>query len=89
MKVYVVIVEDPHVDVEVDVYTDQDAAIRAARDVVQQYVDDGDVCTSEDCEDHGERSEELNESMVADGWVFHHNMNEADSVRVVERELKA
>lgn len=73
MKVYLAIVEDRHIDTEVEVFVDSHSAVSFAREVA-----------TNSCADPSEMYEEE----IAE-WLFYIvYSNEGDSVRVVEREVK-
>jgi hypothetical protein len=78
--VYVVIIEDRHVDTDVEVYSSQALAILRAGQLAMLYmrhpVEADDI-------DWG-----LNESMVRNGWMWYCRYScEGDSVRVLHREI--
>jgi hypothetical protein len=67
--VFVVVVEDRHADVEVEVWTDRDAAIARARALAEEY------CRHQD---------DLEEEPIK-GWEFYVRYScEDDSIRVVK-----
>lgn len=78
MQVFVVIHEDRHADVEVQVFTTMATAIDAAKTVVTECTDP-----------HTWFEEALNDRMRAGGWVYSAIYGtEGDGVRVVERTLQ-
>lgn len=79
--VYVMVGEDRHFDVQVEVFTDELSAVRAAAQFIEDHASGNEH--EADPEDS-----ELNEAMIADGWVFSEVYSvEGDSVRVVRRRL--
>ena len=80
MKLYIAIVEDRHIDVEVQPFTTPEAAIAYAR--TQAEANDRGYVPDEDDEDIGEQEIE--------GYVYYATYSpEGDSVSVVERDLDA
>ena len=73
MKIYVIVVEERHTDVEVKVYADALLAVEEARGLAKSYC----------------RYEEDYEESDVKGWLFHAQYScESDSVvTVVEKEL--
>ena len=72
MKIYCVIIEDRHFEVEIEAWADKDAAITRARSLAKKY------CRFE--EDYEERQ--------LANWVFYAAYScESDFVRVVECEV--
>jgi hypothetical protein len=72
-SVFVLVLEDRHIDVEVTPYREREAAIAAARHILDEQ--DG-------------TEERLTSAMRADDWIFYGTYSsEEDCVRVVEREL--
>lgn len=73
MKVYVIIVQDHHADVEVEVYADKDRAISKARLLAVEY--------------GREHTEDYEEKQIAD-WCFHATYScEGDCVTVLEKTI--
>lgn len=76
--IYLVILEDRHIDVEVTPFRDRDAAIARAREIAAE----------ESRSDSSYEISELTPDMLDDGWLFHAVYSvEDDSVRVVQRDL--
>lgn len=76
--VYVVILEDRHTDVDVQVYRDRDEAIRAAGVLAEGNARDPSRIVVE----------EITPAMADDRWVYFATYSsEDDCVRAVEREL--
>lgn len=74
-EVYVVIIEDRHCDVIVEVWNDREAAISSARATAQ-----------EECRRYGEPYSEE----AIDEWLYYCRFSsEGDSVHVVKTELKS
>jgi hypothetical protein len=74
MTIWITVIEDRHIDVDVRPFSDMPAAIAYARDWTS---DERDVSEME-----------LTDAMARDGWVFYAEYGtEGDCVRVVEREL--
>lgn len=74
---FVVIQEDRHTDVDVEVYGDRDRAIERAGELAREA--GGDEA----------QAQPLNPSMQKEGWLCYITYScEGDSVRVVERPLK-
>lgn len=71
-EIYIVIIEDRHVNVDVEPFTDRGVAITVAAGIVL---------------DNGGSADDLNADMIRDGWEFHGTYGEDDSVRVVRRAL--
>ena len=75
--IYLVIIEDRHVDVEVLPFSTEDLARTAAGKLLAEY--GGEVVD----EDAG-----LNPAMVADGWIAYVRYSvEGDSIRIIKRQL--
>lgn len=75
--IYVVMIEDRHVDVEVELFISKERAIERAREIFNE----------EDRYSDG-KDEKLSPSMIEDGWVYFAIYScESDSVRVMERKL--
>ena len=73
MTVYVILLEDRHIDPVVEVWADKDAAIERARSMAQE------ACRFPD--DYGEEQ-------IAD-WIFYARYScENDRVRVTEHEIQ-
>lgn len=78
---YVMVGEDRHSDVQVEVFTSESSAVQAAAQFIAYSASKNEY--EADPEDS-----ELNEFMIADGWVFYRVYSgEGDSVRVVRRGL--
>lgn len=76
MKVYLVIIEDRHHDIEVHVYATAEAALDRAREAVEEY--------GYEPEDPGDASFD-----PASGWLFNACLSiEGDCVHVEEAEVK-
>lgn len=74
MTIWIVIIEDRHIDVDVRPFTSMPAAAGAAHEWVSDQRDVTEL--------------EITEGMAADGWVLYLEYGtEGDGVRVVEREL--
>ncbi len=81
--VYVLVGEDRHLDVQVEVFTDEVAAVRAAQQFIQEH-----ASRTLDELDLDPEDSELNDAMRADGWLYFQVYSvEGDSVRVVKRKL--
>lgn len=81
--VYVLVGEDRHLDVQVEVFTNEAAAVRAAQQFMQEHA----WSTLDELNLDPEDSE-INDSMRADGWIYFQVYSiEGDSVRVVKRKL--
>jgi hypothetical protein len=76
MKIYIVIVEDHHVDTDVHPFTNIDKAIEFAK-----------KRATENSRGDGFTVGSLDKSMTEDGWVYLCTYNYEDHVLVVEREL--
>jgi hypothetical protein len=71
-SVFVVVVEDRHADVDVEVWTDREAAINRGRELAKKY------CRHPD---------DYEEEQIAD-WLFYARYScEDDSIRVIERPI--
>jgi hypothetical protein len=71
-RVFVVLIEDRHADVDVEVYTDRDKAIARGRELAKEY------CRYED--DYEENTNPA--------WLFNATYScEGDNITVYEREL--
>lgn len=74
MTIWILIIEDRHIEPDARPYSRMDLAIEAARQWASDLPNVTDV--------------ELDEDMIRDGWVYCLEYGtEGDSVRVVEREL--
>lgn len=82
MKIFIIITEDKHTDVDVTPHYEKDAAIAAAKEWLGSIIEE---VAENNYEEDGEQ--ELNEGMIGDGWVWLFNYGES-CIRVVERELK-
>lgn len=71
MKVYLVIIEDRHADVEVRPFYDADKAVAKARELAKEY----------------DRFGDYEESQIADWLFYASYSCEGDCVRVVEAEI--
>ena len=77
--VYVMIIEDRHCDTDAQVFLKEQAAIDAARKLAK-----------EECRYEEDYSEELNQFMVNDGWVFYATYScEGDNIRVLKRKVNS
>lgn len=77
MKVYAVLIEDRHVDVDVELFRDPGDAVERALEVVREYVVDDELFF-----------EPPNDSMRSAGWIFWYRWSEeGDDVRVQEVDL--
>jgi hypothetical protein len=78
MIVYCIIIDDRHIDIDVEVWVDGLRAIERAKEIIKE------LCHfPEDI-----KEEELTNDMVKDGWVYNCKYScEGDGVRVVRREL--
>jgi hypothetical protein len=75
--IYIVLVEDRHIDVDALPYTTQEVAIARAEKLLAQF-----ARYPEDVE------RDLNAAMVDDGWVWYARYSEeGDSISVIRREL--
>lgn len=75
--IYVVMIEDRHVDVEVELFVNKERAIERAKEIFNE----------EDRYSNG-KEEKLSPTMVEDGWVYFAIYScESDSIRVLERKL--
>ena len=71
-SVFVVVIEDRHADVDVEIWTDREAAINRGRELAKKY------CS---------RQDDYEESQIAD-WLFYARYScEDDSCRVIERPI--
>ena len=77
MKLYVVILEDRHTDVEVSLYADKDKAVESARATAHESARGG-----------WKVSEEIPKGAIGD-WLYHANYGEDCNVRVEETEVHA
>lgn len=78
MKIYIVIIEDRHVDVEVEPFSTAELAIEYAKEAR------GANCRHPEDIEEGE----ITQDMRDEGWLYHSTYSsEGDSVRVVERTL--
>lgn len=79
MRVWVVLVEDRHIDVRVFVYLDAVAAVVRAKQLVRQHD------RSEGELEEQEGSEQLTRNMIQDGWLYHATTGDDGArVRVME-----
>ena len=79
--IYVVMIEDRHTDVDVELFVSEEGAIKRARGIFNEYKNEED----ED-EDIGEI--ELDSDAIEDGWIYSAIYScEGDSVSVRECEL--
>ena len=77
MTVYIVMIEDRHTDVEVEVYSDETRAIARGKELAQEYAG------------AGNEEEYLTTEMVKSGWLYNATYScEGDSVSVQRKELK-
>lgn len=77
--IYLVIIEDRHIDVEVLPFTSLEAAIETAKTEVRALARH---------EEDIEWGEPMSEAAIADGWCWRVAYScEGDSVRVIRREL--
>jgi len=73
-SVFVVIIEDRHSDVDVEIWTEREAAIARARELAKEYC---------------RHPEDYKEEQIAD-WLFYAKYScEDDSCRVVERKVSS
>lgn len=80
MNVYALLHNDRHADPEVAVFRTREAAMEEAH---RRLFD------PETCNRFGDaKSNELNSSMKADGWIFYGTYGESDSIRVEEKVLR-
>lgn len=79
MKLWVVLIEDRHSDVEVEVWLSRDEALERAAELVVEYSRYPEDLSSGD----------LNDAMIQSGWIFYMRYSgEGDCVRVVETETR-
>lgn len=77
-SIYVVVINDRHVETEIEVFTDRTEAIAWAQEKVHDYAG-----YPEDIE------ESLNDAMVESGWQYYASYSpEGDHAFVVEKELR-
>ena len=71
-SVFVVVIEDRHADVDVEIWNDKEAAINRGRELAKKY------CRHED---------DYEEEQISD-WLFYARYScEDDSCRVIERKI--
>lgn len=79
--IYIVVTEDRHYSTDARPFAGKDAAIAYAEQEVTDNARHPGLIRDED--------RELNEAMIADGWLWYCNYGfEGDSVRVIEREME-
>lgn len=78
MTVYLVILEDRHVDVSVTVFASPDAALSHARAVADEYLAGADPDDDERC---------INPTPPK-GWLFDASLGEGDAIRVEPAEVQ-
>ena len=77
--VNVMIIEDRHRDTDAQVFLKEKTAIDEARKLAKEY-----------CRYAYDYSEELNERMKKDGWIFHVTYSyEGDNIRVLKRKVNS
>ena len=77
-KVWIVLVEDHHIDADALPYSTEEAAVAAARAIAARYAG-----YPEDIEEN-----DLTEDMRRDGWVLYVSYSvEGDQVRVILRKM--
>jgi hypothetical protein len=74
MLVFVVIVDDTHCDLDVQVFLNSSDAIECARGVIG--------------EQKGNGSCDVNSSMERDGWLYYGSYGESNNVYVLQRETQ-
>lgn len=73
MKIYVVIVQDRHSDIEIKLFANKEQAIDKARQLAHEY------CS---------HKEDYEEDLECRGWVFFVRYScEGDNIRVIEKTL--
>lgn len=78
MNIFAVITKDSHIEFNVELFSEEKAAISYARFVASDNASDPDSI----------EEQELNEDMVNDGWIFFCAYGvEDDNVRVIRRVL--
>ena len=78
MRIYIVIIEDRHSDMEVLPFSSADDAVKFAKKTARAYCRHGKVVAG------------LNDAMKKDGWLYYGQYScENDNVRVLERVLDA
>ena len=78
MKIYVVLIEDRHADVDIELYADRLEAIKRSTELAKRY-----SRRSEDIE-----VRPLNDAMKQLGWIRHISYScESDYVTVIERDV--
>jgi hypothetical protein len=74
---YVVIIEDRHSDVEVELYSDEIKAVERAKEICQEY--------SNGPEDINEY---LTDDMKEEGWIYNATYScESDGVSVIKKKI--
>lgn len=77
VKVYCILIEDRHSDVEVLVRSDREKALLEAKEMALEYD------RFNEYEEHP-----LTQDMIKDGWHYYATYScEGDSIRVVERDV--